>query len=209
MNSILVLFYKISAFSAELTMFLPIYTVLLARIKARIIKTDLKLFEIYVYFILFFEATALILSHGFGLHNVIVFRIFLPIHAGLFSYLLSKWSNFLERPILLGISIAMLLIVVDFTWGDQNYSPDLMTWLDAIFLLLLSFFLSYRIDKTNLKLPCEFNFIHIGIYLYSLITLIGITPTNEDLRGYGFVVQNIAIIVSNIYFARSFRCLYH
>jgi hypothetical protein len=83
-----------------------------------------------------------------------------------------------------------------------------MIWFDALLLLVLSFYLSYINDKKKIHLSKEKNYIHIGIYLYSIITVIGISPSFTELRTYGFFFQALATIISSYFFARSFRCLY-
>jgi len=207
MLSILKLFDELFGYLAIITMLLPIFAAIQARKHKAIFSHDLKLFEIYVYFTLILQCISLTLSYGFGLHNILLFRIYLPIHTAFFSYFLIKWSR-RGNIIFLLIIITLISIMGDYFYGDPNYSPDIMIWSDAIILLFLSFLLSYKIDKKKNKLPCEHNFIHIGIYLYSIVTLLGLSPSHTDVRVFGFLLQAFAVIISNYYFARSFRCLY-
>lgn len=209
MDSILYLFYRVTSVIAILTMLLPIFAAYKVRRNGIVFSADIKLFEFYVYFLFIFQITALTLSRGFGLHNVILFRIFLLIHMSLFAHFLIKWSGISVNTIFFILPLLVFSILGDFFFGDPNFAPDFIIWSDAIILLLLSFFLSYRIDKIRFNLPRELNSIHIGIYIYSLITVIGISPSHNDLRLFGFFVQTIAVVISNFYFARSFRCLYH
>jgi hypothetical protein len=208
MLSILELFKDIFSKLALLTMILPVVSSIIARKHKSFFRFDLRLLEIYVYFLLIFQVVALILSYWFHLYNVILFRIFLPIHTTIFSYFLIKWLGIVKNSLPYSIILASVLIIGDYIVGDPNFSPEFMIWADAIILFSLSFFLSYRGDIKKIKLSKELRFIHIGIYLYAIITIIGISPAENEIRVFGFLVQNIAIIVSNIYFARSFICLY-
>ncbi|MCP5375413.1 MAG: hypothetical protein H6743_04895 [Rickettsiaceae bacterium] len=208
MLSILELFRNIFSWIALLTIIFPVISSILARRHKSFFCFELRVFEIYVYFLLIFQIVALVLAYGFHLHNVILFQIFLPVHTALFSFFLIKWSGIVKNAIPFVILFLSVLIIGDYLFGNFNYSPDFMIWADSIILFSLSFFLSYKGDIKNIKLSKELIFIHIGIYLYSIITIIGISPAENEIRVFGFLVQNIAIIVSNIYFARSFICLY-
>lgn len=208
MLPILDLFKFIFSKIAFLTMIFPVIASIIARRNNSFFSFELRLFEGYVYLLVIFQIAALILSYGLHLHNVILFRIFLPIHTAIFSFFLIKWSGIVKNTIPYVILFMSVLIIGDYLFDDYNNAPDFMIWADSIILFILSFFLSYIGDKKNINRSKELRFIHIGIYLYSIITIIGISPAKNDIRTFGFLLQNIAIVVSNIYFARSFICLY-
>lgn len=209
MQSILRLFSIASSFLGTLTLFLPIIYSSIAISKKVKFNIDMKMFVIYCYLTLIGQLISYSLVFIFGMQNVLMFRFYLPLHTALFTYYLLKWIG-LEKGY--NYLLVFISIVVSFSgdliFGDQNYSPNFMFWFDAIILFVLSFVLSYISDKKNLKLSCEKHFIHIGIYLYSLITILGITPQKVELHYIAYFLQGAAVIVSSIYFGRSFRCLY-
>lgn len=209
MNNILELFLSVSNYLAITSMFLPIAAVLYARERNAVIKKDIKLFEIYVYVTLILQISALVLSYGFKLHNLFLFRIYLPMHTAFFSYFLLKWLLVKNKNIILLVSLFITISILgDFFIGKPNVPPNFMIWFDAILLFGLSFLLSIKNDKRKVHLPKENNFIHIGIYLYSTIALVGLLPSIFGLEVYGFFLQAVAVIISNYFFARSFLCLF-
>ena len=208
MISILDLFYNITSILAAISILFPIITDIFARKKQSIFSIDMKLFEFNIYFTLLMQLFAIILAKIFMVSNLIIFRIYLPIHTSIFSYLLIKWL-WNKNSILWSLVIFIISIGGDYIWGNYNLPPDFMIWFDAILLLALSFYISYYGDKKKKHFSKKKTFIIMGIYLYSIITLIGISPSFTEFRTYGFFFQSLAIIISNYYFARSFRCLYH
>lgn len=208
MLTILNLFGKIFSFLAVITMLYPIFTSLIARKSKKEFSSDLKLFEVYVYFVFIFQLSALSLIHIFNTYNVILFRIFLPIHLALFSYFLLKWASNHKIAIIFTLLTIPFMFIGDYALGNYNYSPDFMLWTDAVILLILSTYLAYKVNKESVILESKYSYIHLGIYLYSIITIIGITPAYTETRSFGFVLQSLAVIISNYFFARSFICLY-
>lgn len=210
MKSILNLFVDASSWLATLTLFFPVIYSLLAYNKKVHFDFDMKLFTFYCYLTVSGQIISYIFSYGFGMHNVLIFRIYLPLHTLIFSYLLLKWIGLNKKQYNVLLIIYFLISIGgDFIWGDFNYAPNFMFWFDAIILLFLSFSLSYLGDKNNIKLTSEKHFIQIGIYLYTLITVFGIISENLEILSAAFFLQGLAVIVSSIYFTRSFRCLYH
>ena len=209
MNEIVNLFVFASSWLATFTLFFPLVYSILAYKKKVHFDIDLKLFTFYCYLTIIGQFIAYTLSMGFGMHNVLIFRIYLPIHTLVFSYFLLKWIGVNKKHYSIFMIIIFLISIFgDIIWGDFNYSPNFMFWFDAIILLILSFSLSYLGDKNNIKLPPQKHFIQIGIYLYALITVFGIISENLEILSAAFFLQGLAIIVSSIYFARSFKCLY-
>ncbi len=209
MIHILNLFYNIASNLAILSIFFPIAIDIIARIKSKNKFTkELKLFEFFIYFTLIMQLLAIGLAKIVGVNNLIIFRIYLPVHLSIFSYLLIKWI-WNKNSVLWSIIFFLISYLGDYITGNYNTPPNFMIWFDAILLSVLSFYLSYKNDKEKKYLPKEYTYILIGIYLYSIITVLGISPSFTDLRTYGFFFQGLAIIVSNYYFARSFLCLYH
>ena len=208
METILKLFSRFFDYFAIATMLLPIVTSIIARKKKKKFNSDLKLFELYIYFTFIMQIFSLVLVIFFHKHNVILFRIYMPIHIMFFCYLLLKWAAIVKNILPFVILIGVTAIVSDYYWGISEYTPDLMFWIDAVVLFILSCILIYRIDKMKVKLPGEFIFILYGIFLYSFFTLIGITPAFEEIRMYGFLVQSIGVVISNYFFGRSFMWLY-
>jgi hypothetical protein len=207
MTSILNLFYNIASNLAIISLSFPIITDIIARKKNNKFSNDLKLFEFYIYFTFLMQLFAIILSKLLMVNNLIVFRIYLPIHTAILSYLLIKWL-WNTKNLLWSIIIFIISLWGDYILENYNTPPNFMIWFDALLLLVLSFYLSYINDKKKIHLSKEKNYIHIGIYLYSIITVIGISPSFTELRTYGFFFQALATIISSYFFARSFRCLY-
>ena len=209
MQSILRLFSITASILGTLTLFLPIIYSSIAIRKNIKLNFDMKMFVFYCYITLIGQLISYSLVFGFGMQNVLLFRIYLPLHTALFTYFLLKWIGLEKRDnYLIVIATILFSFTVDFIFGDQNYSPNYMFWFDAIILFFLSFLLSYISDKKKLKHSCEKHYIHIGIYLYSLITILGITPQKMELHYIAFFLQAAAVMVSGIYYGRSFRCLY-
>ncbi|MEE9430852.1 MAG: hypothetical protein V3V16_07430 [Melioribacteraceae bacterium] len=190
-------------------MLLPIGTSLTCWIKKIKLSFELKLFAIYIWVTFILQAFALVLSYGFGLQNLFLFRLHYPFHIAIFTYLLLKWLHVKNKNIILLVGLSILISVLgDFLFGERNAPLTFMLWFDVIVLFSMSFLLSFVNDKKKIHLPKEYNFIHIGIYLYSTITLIGLFPSSVGLETYGFFLQSIAVIISNYFFARSFLCLF-
>ncbi len=210
MNSILDLFLYITSKFALATMFLPIVAVLIARKRNVELNRDLKLFEFYVYATLSLQLFAYVLNLGLGLPNIILFRLYLPFHTVVFAYFLLKWLLGINKNTILLISFSLIISVSgDLIFDDINNFPYFMLVFDAVLLFILSFIVSFLNDKRKHQLSNEYNFIHIGIYFYSLLTLIGFTITQTGYMQVGFFLQAIAVIISNYYFTRSFVCLFH
>ncbi len=203
---ILKLFYKLTSFLAILSLLFPIGTNILARKKYYKFTSDFKLFEFFIYFTFIMQLLAIIIAK-LKANNLFIFRIYLPIHTAILSYLLIKWL-WNKNSIFWSIVIFIVSIGGDYIWGNYNLPPDFMIWFDAILLLALSFYISYYGDTKKKHFSKKKTFIIMGIYLYSIITLVGISPSYTEFRTYGFFFQALAIIISNYYFARSFRCLY-
>lgn len=209
MNSILSLFHDVSNYIAISTMILPILASLTGWIKKIKFSLVLKLFAIYVWITFILQTVALILSYGFKLHNLFLFKLYLPFHTAVFTYFLMKWLLIKNKVVYLLVFLAILISSLGEVLLGSNKTPQsFMLWFDAILLFGLSFLLSYVNDKKKVHLPKEYNFIHIGIYLYSTITLIGLFPSSVGLESYGFFLQSVAVIISNYFFARSFLCLF-
>jgi hypothetical protein len=191
-----------------ITMFFPVITSIIARKKSGVFIWEMRLFEVYVYATLIFQLIAHIMTRVFSMHNIIVFRIYLPFHTFIFAFFLLKWLGLKKYYTTIAFFMLICSIVIDYLLGDQKTAPYVMIWLDTIILLVLSFLVSYRNDKYRKRLSDEFNEIHIGIYLYSLITLIGVSLSGLEIQIFGYAAQTVATLISNVYFARSFRCLY-
>lgn len=208
MNSILDLFILVSSYIAIATMLLPIIADLMARKKNVTFKNDLKLFEFYIYFTFILQIAAIGLRH-FGEFNVFLFRLYLPIHSAIFAYLLLKWLFGKNKYIILLVIIPVIFSVLgDILTSEKNTFPNFMLLFDAVLLFILSYLVSFINDKRKNHLPNEYNFIHIGIYLYSILTLVGFLLTQTGYIDYGYFIQAIAVIISNYYFAWSFICLF-
>ncbi len=207
MISILNLFYIIASSLAIISLSFPVITDIIARRKKIRFSGDLKLFELYNFFTLIMQILAVIFAKLLFTSNLILFRIYLPFHTAIFTYFLVKWrgnNNYL----IWSVVFFFISIVGEFFLGKHGTPPNFMIWFDAIVLLVLSFNLNLYIDKKKLLLKKENNYIFTGIYLYSIITIIGISPSSTELRTYGFFFQSIAIIVSSYFYAGSFQCLF-
>ncbi|VAX19296.1 hypothetical protein MNBD_IGNAVI01-1492 [hydrothermal vent metagenome] len=191
-------------------MFLPLIADFIGRRKGVAYSNDLKVFAAFYYYSLIIQITATVLASIFHATNVFLFHFYVPVQIVILSYLLLKWTGIKRETVLISAGfLGSITIIGDFLFSNLNEFPDFMLWFTTIVLLLLSFLLSYSNDRKKNHLLCEYNFIHIGIYIYSIITLIGTSPTSTPIRLYGYFFQALALIFSNFYFARSFRCLYH
>jgi hypothetical protein len=219
MKSILTLFLSISSYTAIITMIFPIIAAIRARKQGAVFQFDLKLFEFYYYIATIIQFTVLTTAWiGYFIEPFMLFArqfrsylfIFLTIvHVIIFLFLLLKWAGLKKYYIPLIIIITPIMIVADH-FTDTLY-PHLMTWTNVLILLIASFILSLRIDKLSIKLPREYNFIHLGIYIYCLVTIIGFAPNSSvisEIRIFGSFLHALASILVNYYFYRSFKCLY-
>ena len=204
---IIKLFYKIVSSLATLSLLFPIIIDIRARRKKSKFTNEFKLFEFYIYFTFIMQIVALFVGKLFKANNLVIFRIYLPIHTAILFYLLIKWL-WNKNSLLWSIVILIISIGGDYIWGHYNTPPNFMIWFDAVLLLVFSFYYSYYSDKKKIYLSKKKTYILMGIYIYSIITLVGISPSFTELRTYGFFFQSLAIVISNYYFARSFRCLY-
>ena len=208
MDSIFYLFGNIFGYIGYFVLLLPIITSIWARKKKIIFSLDMRLFELLIYLTVIGQIIALVLADVFGLHNVIIFRLFLPIHTAILSYLLLKWSGMFKNNITIILGLMIISISLDLIWGDPNFTPNLMFWFDAAILFVLSFYLTFLRDKNKVTLKHEYNYIHIGVYVYSSLTIIGIAAPNLEIIMFGYFIQIIASIACTFYYAWSFRCLY-
>jgi len=88
MISIIHLFYIIASNLAILSLFFPVIADIIARKKNGKFSKDMKLFEIFIYLTLTMQLISISLAKLFSMSNLIIFRIYLPIHTAIFSYLL-------------------------------------------------------------------------------------------------------------------------
>ncbi len=210
MHDIFLLFSKIGSRVAVLLMFLPLITDFFARRKGIKYSNDLKIFALFYYYSCIIQLIASILARVFHSPNLFVFHFYLPIQIAAISYLLLKWLGLKKNVVLLlAAFFGLITISGDLYFSSLNEYPYFMLWFNISVLLVLSFILSYSNDKRKIHLPCEFNYIHIGIYVYSIITLIGLSPAHTDLKVYSYFFHAMASIISYYFFMRSFRCLYH
>ncbi len=207
MLSIFNLFLTIIGYSAIITVVAPVISSILARRKGIKFNFELKLFEFYIYV----AATGQILAVIVGFVSTVevyiwIMRVVALVEISTFVFLLLKWMNKQKY-----YSFLMLFIIPILFLGEyllKSDFPDFMLYFEIVILLILSFSLSYIIDKGKLNLKKEYSYIFIGIYLYAIITLMGITPIHSHLRYFGHVLHVTANFLTNYYFYRSFRCLY-
>ena len=210
MYDIIFLFSKIGNNVAILSMFLPLIADFFARRKKIEYSNDLKIFALFYYYSCIIQLIASILAKVFHSHNLFIFHFYLPIQIVAISYLLLKWLGLKKNVVLLlAAFFGLITFSGDLYFSSLNEYPYFMLWFNISVLLVLSFILSYSNDKRKIHLPCEFNYIHIGIYVYSIITLIGLSPAHTDFRVYGYFFHAMASTISYYFFMRSFRCLYH
>lgn len=208
MESILLPFRYIFGYAAIIGILIPVIASILARRNGVKFTFEIKLFEFYCYSAATVQITAVILAFVMypDLTYTILFRILTIIEISVFVYLLLKWMSF-ER-----FTFRLLIIVIPILFlGDYIYSteyPDFMLWFQLLIMAILAFLLSYKIDKQNINLPKEYSYIHIGIYLNSIITILGFTPFGDELRSFGHFIHVFANGITIYYYYRSFRCQY-
>lgn len=208
MKSILLLFGNLTSYLAGASFLLPILASLFVRKKKIALSKQMALFEVFIYlsFITQFLSHSVLIN--LSQFKDLILCIYLPFHTVLLSYFLLKWSLSFKNPLQIAITITVIATIINFIFNGCNLFPELMYWFDTSILLILSIYLSYLRDKNIIKLNCENNLIHNGIYASSLLTILGITLPQMDIVFFGLYIHTIANIVSNIYFARSFKCLY-
>lgn len=205
MKSILFLFGNLTSYLAGVSFLFPIIASLFIRKKKITLNNQMVLFEIFIYI----SFISQLLSHlVLSQYKDLILGIYLPFHTVILSYFLLKWSIRFKKPLHIAITITLTTVFINFIFNGYNLSPELMYLFDTLLLLILSIYLSYRRDKNIIKLNCESNFIHNGIYASSLLTILGITFPQMNIIFFSLYIHTIANIVSNIYFARSFKCLY-
>jgi len=210
MYDILFLFSKIGSFVAVVLIFLPLITNIIALRKGIRYSNDLKVFTLFYYYSIIIQLIASTLARGFHTPNLFIFHFYLPIQIIALSYILLKWIGLKKNIILLLVAFfGLITISGDHYFSSLNEYPYFMLWFNISVLLVLSVILSYVNDKKRIHLPCELNYIHIGIYLYSIVTLFGFVPPKSELNVYGYFFHALASITSYYFFMRSFRCLYH
>ena len=191
-------------------MFLPLITDFIARRKGISYSNDLKVFALFYYYSCIIQLITLIMVRVFHSPNLFVFHFYLPIQILALSYLLLKWIGLKKNVVLLlAAFFGLMTITGDLYFSSLIEYPFFMLRFNTSVLLILSFILSYSNDKRKIHLPCEFNYIHIGIYGSSMVTILGLAPAETDLNVYGYFFLALASIISYYFFARSFRCLYH
>ena len=206
MQSIFTLFHSIIGYLAIITIIFPVIASIVARRKGVKFDFDLRIFEIFVYVAAIGQLLALLLAFTVGIGWELVFLIVALAQILTFSYLLLKWMNkqsYFKK--IMSIVIPLILIVNLFL---ESVYPAFIIWLGPVLFIILAFLLSYNVDKNKIRLPKEYSYIHIGIYLYSIVSLIGITPSGSELSSFGSVLQHTGSFLTNYYFYRSFRCLY-
>ncbi len=216
MESILKLFHSILSYTSMIAMLFPVIAAIKARKQGAVFQFDMKLFAIYAYLAAIIQYTVLAFAWtGYFFrqyweysyqYKSYLFIFILLLQLTTFLFLLLKWAGLKKYFIPLLILVSPIMVLANHY--TNSYYPDLMTWAEVSILLFTSFTLSYKMDKLLIHLPREHNFIHLGIYLYCLLTLIGITPNSGEIRMFGHILHSIALILTNYYFYRSFKCLY-
>ena len=208
MKSILFLFGDIAGYFAMISLLFPIIASIWVRKKNIALSNEMKLFEVLVY--LTFIGQLISHSSWFWLSNFkdLILTIYLPIHTTILSYFLLKWTKKFNNELQIAIGITTITLLINFIFNDFSLSIEKIFWFDTFILLFLSVFLSYSRDKNNVKLNCEYNFIHNGIYVATLLSVLGIALPKLDVIFFGVFIHTLANITCNIYFARSFKCLY-
>lgn len=205
MHSIITLFRYFIGWTALIAIVLPIIGSIMARRNGVKLSFEMRLFEFYCYIAAIGQIIATIMAFTFG-DRMIVFRIIIVVQVLVYTYLLLKWMNFDRFYLKSLIVIFPTLFIGDYIFYS-NY-PDFMVWVITSIWAILALLLSYIIDRDFINLPKEYTYIHLGIYLYSIITAIGFTPTGTELRPLGHLIHATGSFMSFYYFYRSFRCLY-
>ncbi len=208
MKSILLLFGNLTSYLAGASFLFPIIASLFVRKKKIVINNQMLIFEAFIYLSFLSQLLSHSVFFDLSKYKDLILCFYLPFHTVILSYFLLKWSIRFKKPLHIAITLTVITIIINFLFNGYNLSPELMYWFDTSILLTLSIYLSYRRDKKIIKLNCENNLIHNGIYTSSLLTILGITLPQMDIFFFGLYIHTIANIVSNIYFARSFKCLY-
>ena len=207
MKSILFLFGDAAGYFAMLSLLFPIIASIVVRKKKIELTNEMKLFEVLIY--LTFMGQIISHSSWFELNTYKDFTLafYLPFHTAVLSYFLIKWTFKFKNELQIAIGITALSIIINLFLSDFSLSTEKMLWFDTFILLSLSVFLSYSRDKNGVRLKCEYNFIHNGIYVGALLTVLGIALPKLDIIFFGLFIHTLANIACNIYFARSFTCL--
>ena len=209
MESIFNLFGTVIGYIAGVSLLLPILTSILARKNKTVFSIEMRLLEIVAYITFLVQITSHSTWYNFNLDKNIIFYIYLPVHTVVFSYMLLKWTDIIQNNLFIIYGIIIILISAAIIFVSPIFSSELLFWFNAIILLTLSFYLSFKRDKRNLITKRELNFIHHGIYIGSLLTVLGIALSRLDIIFFSYFIHVTANITTNLYFARSFRCLYH
>lgn len=208
MESILLLFGNLTSYLAGASFLFPIIASLFIRKKKIVINNQMLIFEAFIYLSFLSQLLSHSVFFDLSQYKDLILCFYLPFHTVIFSYFLLKWNNRLKKPLHIAITITLTTIFINFIFNGYNLSTELMFWFDTLLLLIFSIYLSYCRDKNVIRLNCEYNLIHNGIYASSLLTILGITIPQMNIIFFGLYFHTIATIVSNIYFARSFKCLY-
>lgn len=205
MHSIITLFRYTLGWGASLGIIIPVIGAIMARRNGVKLSFEMKLFEVYCYVAVISQYAATINAYTFRYHWQI-FRVFTIIEAIILFYLLLKWLNF-EKYYIKFLAIFFPILFIGDYYIESRY-PDFMVWLELSILGILALLLSLKIDKDFINFPKGHSYIHLGIYLYCIITAIGFTPPESELRPFGHLIHVFATYVSIYFYYRSFRCLY-
>ena len=205
MHSIITLFRYFIGWTSIIGTVVPVIGAILARRNGVKLSFEMRLFEFYCYVAAIGQFIAVIMAFTIGNHQFI-FRLITLVEIIVFMYLLLKWMNFDRYYFKSLLFIFPILLIGDYLF-ESRY-PDFMLWFEISIYAILSVVLSYIIDRDQINFPKEYTYIQLGIYLSSVITVIGFTPSGTELRQFGHLVHVTANITAFYYYYRSFRCLY-
>lgn len=216
MKEILILFQSISNYFGILAQLLPIIGIWVAYKRRLLNDNNMKIFAIYIIVAFVIRYSILFLSwyhyisgtpsNSFKLLEEWVFNIFNIFETFLFLYILLDWSG--NRDYFFPFASIALPILLVANYFSTEIFPNLMHWAHIVLLLGVAFYTSFKIDSTNAVLKPEYSYLLIGIYLYFLISILGLAPQVNELHRIENIMHSIALFVSNYYFYRGFKCLY-
>lgn len=205
MHEIITLFRYFIGWTAIIGIVVPVIGAILARRNGVKFSFEMRLFEFYCFVAAIGQIIAGIMAFTIR-HHWIVFRIITVVEIFVFVYLLLKWMNFERHYIKALLFIFPILFIGDYIFESEY--PDFMLWFEISIIAILSVALSYISDRKYLNFPKEYIYIQLGIYVSSVITVIGFTPTGTELRPFGHLIHVTGNLTAIYYYYRSFRCLY-
>lgn len=155
---------------------------------------------------------------AFGMANDVLVDFLMPFHLAFASYYLIKWMNLKHislkylLPILFTTGAILISKLVSYEviylingkYTTIEHPVFTIIFCEIIMLIYLSTTLGARIFKKSFEINYFRLNIYVALWLYSIITLIGMPFIGGENYMIGFTIHGVASVIESYFFMRSF-----